>query len=106
MCKKMKLEVVNICLGCIVLLVAVFVVYKQASNEEFAVLDKCGAIGKTYCKLLKSGKVDNLGDGARKVLYEAMQACGNSGYLDVTDCYPSWATRIGGTHYNPLYPQI
>lgn len=99
----MKLEVINICLGCIVIIVALFFLLKK---ENYASGDKCSQLATTYCNLIKSGKVDNLGDGARKVLFKALQECGADSHLDVSQCYPNWATRIGGTHFNPLYPQI
>lgn len=102
----MKLEDINICLGCVVVVIAIYFLLKSKGSEQFATLNKCEAVGRTYCKLMKSGAVDNLGDGARKVLYRALEACGKDGHLDVSECYPNWATRIGGTHYNPLYPQI
>ncbi len=114
---KMRQQKINLILGFLVLCVAVYVAYKLFSDKPIEIDVKleeyysdmgdmsCEELQQEYCKLMKSGRVNNLGDGGRAVLYNAMMKCGKDANMDVSSCYPSWTTRIGGTH-GYLYPDI
>jgi len=109
---KMKLEKVNLILAVFALCLGVYCAYlasqKKGGEEYYAELNdmSCDQLQQAYCNLMKTGRMNNLGDGARRVLYNAMMKCGKDAHLDMDSCYPSWATRRGGTHDYPFYPQI
>lgn len=68
--------------------------------------ETCSTLTNKYCMMMKDGSINNLLQPGEKILGELQQACGKDSYMNISNCYPSWATVEGGTHNSNLYPMV
>jgi hypothetical protein len=68
--------------------------------------ETCSTLTNKYCMMMKDGKINNLLQPGQKILGQLQQACGKDSYMNISNCYPSWATIEGGTHDANLYPMV
>lgn len=66
----------------------------------------CSKLSNQFCGMIKNGKVNNLLQPASSLLKDIKDACGNTSHIDLSHCYPKWATVRGGTHMANLYPML
>ena len=83
---------------------------KETSKEEYfryaADPETCSTLTNKYCMMMKDGKINNLLQPGQEILGQLQQACGKDSYMNISNCYPSWATIEGGTHNANLYPMV
>jgi hypothetical protein len=75
--------------------------FRYAADPE-----TCSTLTNKYCMMMKDGKINNLLQPGQKILGQLQQACGKDSYMNISNCYPSWATIEGGTHDANLYPMV
>jgi hypothetical protein len=75
--------------------------FRYATDPE-----TCSTFTNKYCMMMKDGKINNLLQPGQEILGQLQQSCGKDSYMNISNCYPSWATVEGGTHNANLYPMV
>jgi hypothetical protein len=92
----------------VVALILIFFFKKPSNiNDEYFRYqsgESCEELQAQYCMMMKSGRINPLGEGAQQLLYKIKQTCGNNYHLNLEGCNPSWAYTQGGVHEANLMP--
>ena len=97
-------------LAILIALIGVFLFKKPTIvNDEYFRYrseETCQDLQAQYCMMMKSGRVDPLGEGVQQLLYKIKQTCGNNYHMNLEGCTPSWASVQGGMHEANLMPML